>query len=317
MQLHVKFLLIASIAIVLMVQGEPMEALDRSSCNKCFTNLVIKNLLTANMLKVLDGATINGGLVVNGIPVTRGCDSVLALTLNGATVLNGPLFARCGTDLTGGLTVSGGISTDSEMVTGLLAVDGGATICNAANCISVGAAGVNVSGPLSVNGLPIVGATGATGATGPTGATGLTGITGATGPTGSSGLVPSSVFFNSLTTVPGTNQNLFRVSVEPGYSYTLFAIINIGSHQPNYGCQVLQWNFSSSSVVGFSQLISQGIGGSVTTPASSNWGVSNGFFTVTVGDNSFAIDWETTYILVSNDPGIRTRGGGGGGGGGG
>jgi hypothetical protein len=304
MQLNLKYFLVALFAMLFGFQAETaVNNIDRSSCTKCFKNVSVKNLLTANMLRVLAGATINGGLTVNGVPVTRAsCDTILGLTVNGSTVLNGPLASDCPINFADGINVVGGLTTDTQTVNGMLTVDGGATICDGTNCISVNQTGVNVTGPFTVNGSTVVGVTGATGATGPsiTGPTGSTGITGATGPTGATGATPAGVFYTEITTLAGVNQNLFSITCTPGKSYTLYAVINIGSHQPNYGCQVLQWNFDSTGVVGFSQIISQGIGGFVTTPPSSNWGVSGGVFTVTVGDNSFAIDWSTTYILINN-----------------
>jgi hypothetical protein len=139
---------------------------DRGCKTKCYSNLCVKNILSAQKLRVCDGGIISGGLVVNAASSTNCCSTRstictngpcvngCGLVVNGESVFNGLVTMNCGEDVIGGLTV------DDATVTGNLTVDG----CVYASCFNItGATGttggcittpcLNVSGTATINNL--------------------------------------------------------------------------------------------------------------------------------------------------------------------
>ncbi len=91
---------------------QAQEEVARGCCKtRCFTNVGVRNLLSANKLRACDGGVVSGGLVVNSATAsgcttcstksTTVCTNVpcitdCALVVNGQTTFNGPTVMNCG-----------------------------------------------------------------------------------------------------------------------------------------------------------------------------------------------------------------------------
>jgi hypothetical protein len=162
-----RYLLVALLVAPVGIQAGSKKNAKHVGRSAKYKNLAVKNLLAANALNgsndkvAVEDFAFDSTLDDSGLTRTFGIQN---LSVTGNASINGTL------------TVSGGI----------VAATGGSSLSVNGTC-------VNVTGCLTVNGLPVggggtgSGATGATGKTGATGGTGATGATGATGKTGATG----------------------------------------------------------------------------------------------------------------------------------
>lgn len=212
MQSNFKYFLVMLLAVPFGIRAESEDAIDRKCCNAKYKNLCVRNLATLNSLNVCNGSILNGPVVMNSAVDTtclgcnrtiRACTNNTELTVNGASIFNGPISSSCPVSFTDGIDVVGG-----------------AVISDGTNSITVDGTCVNVEGCFTVNGSP------AGGATGPTGATGVTGATG-------SGVPVAQVhqFYNYIanpTQFSGVNANTTNVVV-----FQTYQTINWGTFSTN------------------------------------------------------------------------------------
>jgi hypothetical protein len=300
MQSQFKYFLVALLAVAAGVRAESESNIDRKGCCGKFKKACVSGLLTAGTLNVCNGSTLSGPVVMNAAPDTAcvGCTrsnratclNALALTVNGATVLNGPLTENCLATFNDGITVSGDVSICSP--------DGD-------NCITIGDTCINVEGCFTVNGSPAAGPTGSTGATGATGpaGTGATGPTGNTGNTGNTGATGASSWVHTSTTVAaGSVGAIISFPVVMGVTYTIVAQIAAHSNQANsagVAAYFLEWGFNtqnpgSNNAFGFTTISTQGSTFS-NSPAYGTGVLVGSNFVISAGDNTHDTQWDVYY----------------------